>query len=111
GSGGQLEFHWGAYLSPGGKAFICISSTYEGKKGETISRIKPILTPGGVVTTPRPTVNFLVTEYGKVNLKGQSTWERAERIISIAHPDFREELIQEAEKLGIWKKSNKRDRS
>jgi butyryl-CoA:acetate CoA-transferase len=111
GSGGQLEFHWGAYLSPGGKAFICISSTYEGKKGETISRIKPILTPGGVVTTPRPTVNFLVTEHGKVNLKGQSTWERAERIISIAHPDFRDELVREAEKLGIWKKSNKRDRS
>jgi len=111
GAGGQLEFHWGAYLSPGGKAFICMGSTYEGKNGEVLSRIKPIITPGGVVTTPRPTVNYLVTEYGKANLKGKSTWERAKAIISIAHPDFREELIREAAKLGIWKTSNKRDRS
>jgi butyryl-CoA:acetate CoA-transferase len=108
GSGGQLEFHWGAYMSPGGKAFICMDSIYENKKGETVSRIKPILTPGGVVTTPRPTVHFLVTEQGKVNLKSKSTWERAEAIISIAHPDFRDELVRQAEKLGIWKKSNKR---
>jgi acyl-CoA hydrolase len=48
-----------------------------------------------------------VTEYGIINLKGKSTWERAEALISIAHPQFREELIQEAEKMGIWKRSNK----
>jgi acyl-CoA hydrolase len=43
-----------------------------------------------------------------VNLKGLSTWERAEKLISIAHPDFREELIQEAEKMHIWRRTNKR---
>lgn len=107
GSGGQLEFHWGAYLSKGGKAFICMPTTYQGKDGEITSCIKSIITPGGVITTPRPTVHYLVTEYGKAILKGKSTWERAESIISIAHPMFRDELIKEAEKLGVWKRSNK----
>lgn len=107
GSGGQLEFHWGAYLSKGGKSFICMPSTYKKKNGEIVSRIKPIITPGGIVTTPRPTVHYLVTEYGKAILKGKSTWERAEAIISLAHPQFRDELIKEAEKLGVWKKINK----
>ncbi|MCL6447993.1 MAG: butyryl-CoA:acetate CoA-transferase [Armatimonadetes bacterium] len=107
GSGGQLEFHWGAYLSKGGKSFICMPSTYQAKNGEVVSRIKPIITPGGVVTTPRPTVHYLVTEYGKANLKAKSTWERAEAIISLAHPDFREELISAAEKSGIWRRTNR----
>jgi len=109
GAGGQLEFHWGSYMSQGGKAFICLSSTFKGKNGEVVSRIKPTLTPGGVVTTPRPAVHHLVTDYGLVNLKAKSTWERAEAIISIAHPDYRDELVREAGKLGIWKQSNKRD--
>jgi len=107
GSGGQLEMHWGAYLSKGGKAFICIPSTYTNKDGRIVSRIKNIITPGGVITTTRPVVNYLVTEYGKVNLKAKSTWERAEAIISIAHPQFRDELIIEAEKLGLWRRTNK----
>ncbi|HZK18585.1 MAG TPA: acetyl-CoA hydrolase/transferase C-terminal domain-containing protein [Clostridia bacterium] len=107
GSGGQLEFHWGAYMSKGGKAFICMPSTYKKKTGEIVSRINPIITPGGIITTPRPAVHYLVTEYGLALLKGKSTWERAEAIISIAHPDFRDKLILEAEKLGIWKRSNK----
>ena len=50
----------------------------------------------------------MVTEYGMINLKGLNTWERAEKIISIAHPQFRDELIASAEKMGIWRKSNKR---
>ena len=49
-----------------------------------------------------------MTEYGKVNLKGASTWERAEKIISIAHPDFRDQLIADAGKMGIWRRSNRR---
>jgi len=106
GSGGQLEFAWGSYMSNGGKSFICLSSCYE-KGGEVVSRIKPIITPGGVITTPRPTVHYLVTEYGKAMLKGKSTWERAEAIISIAHPKFRDDLVLEAEKLGIWKRTNR----
>ena len=51
---------------------------------------------------------YVVTEYGIVNLKGGSAWERAEKLISVAHPDFRDELIAEAEKMNLWRRSNKR---
>lgn len=106
GTGGQVDFTLGAYHSKGGKSFICLESTYK-KNGEVFSRIKPTLTPGAIVTTHRAMVNYLVTEYGMVNLKGKSTWERAEALISLAHPDFRDELIKEAEQMGIWRRSNK----
>lgn len=105
GAGGQLDFVLGAYLSKGGKSFICVSSTYTTKTGEVRSRIVPTLTPGSVVTDARPNTHYLVTEYGKVCLKGLSAWERAEAIISIAHPKFRDELIREAEKMKIFRKS------
>ena len=108
GTGGQLDFVMGAYLSKGGKSFICMSSTVTGKDGTVKSRIVPTLTPGSIATDPRSCVQYLVTEYGMVNLKGLSTWERAEGLIGIAHPDFREELIAGAERMGIWRKSNKR---
>ena len=108
GTGGQLDFVMGAYLSKGGKSFICCSSTFTDKAGTVHSRIVPTLTPGSIATDPRTAVHYLVTEYGMVNLKGASTWERAEKIISIAHPDFREELIAQAEKMHIWRRSNKR---
>ena len=107
GTGGQLDFVMGAYLSKGGKSFICMSSTVTGKDGSLKSRIVPTLTPGTIVTDPRSTIHYLVTEYGMVNLKGATTWERAEKIISIAHPDFRDQLIQDAEKMGIWRRSNR----
>ena len=108
GTGGQLDFVMGAYLSNGGKSFICMSSTVTGKDGTVKSRIVPTLTPGSIVTDPRSCVQYLVTEYGMVNLKGLSTWERAAGIINIAHPDFRDDLIAEAGKMGIWRSSNKR---
>lgn len=108
GSGGQLDFVLGAYLSPGGKSFMCCPSTYTAKDGQMHSRIRPILAPGSIVTTGRTSVQYIVTEYGIVNMKGRSTWQRAEGLISIAHPDFREELIAEAEKMKIWRRSNKR---
>jgi len=60
------------------------------------------------VTDTRPNVMYVVTEYGCKNLKGLSSWQRAEALISLAHPDFRDELIKEAEKMHIWKRSNKR---
>ncbi len=107
GAGGQLDFVMGAYLSKGGKSFLCCSSAMRGKDGQLKSRIRPLLTEGDIVTDTRANVQYLVTEYGCVNLKGTSTWERAEKIISIAHPDFRDELIAEAEKLHIWRRSNK----
>ena len=73
-----------------------------------VSRLLPTLDNGSTVTDTRSCVHYLVTEYGMVNLKGASAWERAERIISIAHPSFRDELIRQAEKMQIWRKSNKR---
>jgi len=95
GTGGQLQFVRGAYASKGGKSFICLSSTYE-KRGERRSRVVFTLTPGNIVTTPRSDVMYLVTEYGMVNLKGKSIAERAQAIICLAHPDFREDLERKA---------------
>jgi len=106
GTGGQLDFVEGAYLSKGGQSFICLNSLYQSEDGP-VSRIKPTLTPGAIVTTPRTSSQKIVTEYGIASMKGKSTWERAEELINIAHPDFRDELIKEAEKMKIWRKSNK----
>jgi butyryl-CoA:acetate CoA-transferase len=108
GAGGQLDFVLGAYLSKGGKSFICMSSTFKGKDGQLRSRIKPTLDNGSIVTDTRSNTMYVVTEYGMVNLKGLSSWERAEALISIAHPDFRDELIAAAQQQHIWKRSNKR---
>lgn len=107
GTGGQLDFTTGAYESPGGKGFICMNSTYKDKEGKLCSRIMPRFTGGDIITTPRTQSAYLVTEFGCVCLSGLSTWERAESLISIAHPDFRDALIQEAEKQKIWRQSNK----
>lgn len=107
GAGGQLDFVLGAYLSNGGKSFICCSSTFTDKEGKMHSRIRPTLVNGSIVTDTRPNTHYVVTEHGMVNLKGMSGWQRAEALISIAHPDFRDELIAEAEKMKIWRRSNK----
>lgn len=74
GAGGQLDFLMGAYLSHGGKSFLCCSAAMRGKDGSLKSRIRPTLTNGAVVTDTRANVQYLVTEYGMVNLKGTSTW-------------------------------------
>lgn len=108
GAGGQLDFMLGAYLSKGGKSFLCCSSAFKGHDGEIKSRIVPILTPGDAITATRTNLNYFVTEYGIVNLKGMTTWQRAEKLISVAHPDVREKLIKDAESIGIWRNSNKR---
>ncbi|WP_251551631.1 acetyl-CoA hydrolase/transferase family protein [Neobacillus muris] len=108
GTGGQLDYVDGASAAEGGKAFICLTSTYQDQHGEMHSRIVPTLHEGEIVTVPRSQSHYIVTEYGKVNLAGRSTWERTELLISIAHPDFRESLIGEAEKMKIWRRSNKR---
>ena len=107
GTGGQLDFAQGAFASNGGKSFICVHSTRKFKDGHVESLIKPTLPAGSVITTPRSAVQYIVTEYGAALLKGKSTWQRAEALINIAHPDFREELIKDAEKMGIWTKTSK----
>lgn len=99
GTGGQLDFVRGAYAAKGGKSIMTLYST---AKNNTITRIVPALDRGVVVTTPRMDVHYLCTEYGLVNLKHKSVGERAELIISIAHPSFRDELTRSAEKLRLF---------
>jgi len=107
GTGGQLDFLTGAAMSRGGKAFICMTSSFQAKDGTLRSRVLPNFS-GDIVTGPRSQAYFMVTEYGAVNLTGLTTWERAERLVSIAHPQFRDELIASAEQQKIWRRSNKR---
>ncbi len=104
GTGGQLQFIRGAYASSGGKSFICMSSTYE-RNGSRQSRIALSLTPGNIATAPRSDMMYVVTEFGKVNLKGKSVPERATAMISIAHPDFRDDLAREARNNGLLPRS------
>ena len=107
GTGGQLDYVTGTAMARGGKSFLCMTSCFVDKNGVRESRILPHF-EGDIVTAPRSQAHFIVTEYGAVNLAGRSTWERAEMLISIAHPEFREDLIQAAEQQRIWRASNKR---
>ena len=96
GIGGQMDFIRGAALSPGGKPIIALPSTAAGGK---ISRITATLKPGAGVVTTRGHVHYVVTEYGAVNLHGLNLRQRAEALLSIAHPDFRAELTREVNGL------------
>jgi len=96
GSGGQLSFAIGAYLSKGGRSIVAIPST---ARDGTLSRIVPMLELGTVVSTPRSLADIVVTEYGIARLGGKTQRERTLELIGIAHPDFRAELKREAEKL------------
>ena len=84
-----------------------MTATYTDRQGNLRSRIVPHL-GGDIVTTPRSQAYYIVTEYGIANLVGRTTWERAESMVELAHPDFREELIRNAEAQRIWRRSNKR---
>jgi acyl-CoA hydrolase len=95
GFGGQLDFVRGASASKGGKAIIALPST---AKGGTISRIVPFLQQGAGVVTTRGDVHYVVTEYGVASLFGKNLRERAQALISIAHPNFRAELQQEVDR-------------
>ena len=96
GTGGQVDFIRGAARSKGGISILAMPSTAaRGKK----SRIVPFLLPGTAVTTSRNDVDFVVTEFGIARLKGRTLRQRAESLIKIAHPDFREYLITHYEKV------------
>ncbi len=108
GNGGMWDFVLGAQWSKNGKSFICLASTFKDKSGEIRSRIVPTFAPGSITTIPRQMVDYLVTEYGMVRMHGLPTWQRAEAVISLAHPDFRDDLVKAAEAQGIWRQSNKK---
>ncbi|WP_294025384.1 acetyl-CoA hydrolase/transferase C-terminal domain-containing protein [uncultured Megasphaera sp.] len=107
GTGGQLDFVTGAYAADHGKAFLAMPSSRVDKKGVRHSNILPKFTAGDIITTPRTQAPYMVTEYGVANLSGLATWQRAEALINIAHPDMREDLIKAAEAQRIWRRSNK----
>lgn len=98
GIGGQMTFMMGAMYSPGGRSIMVLPST--ARKG-TLSRIVPTLEPGSTLTTPRQYADYVVTEFGIVNLQGKTQRQRAEALISIAHPDFQPKLKNAARKM-FW---------
>lgn len=99
GVGGQLDFIYGSSMSPGGLPIIALPSTTRLRDGTIVSRIVPMLKQGSGVTVTRNHVHYIVTEYGMVDLYGKSFHLRAKLLISIAHPDFRDELTREARKM------------
>ena len=99
GTGGATDFAYGAYHSKGGKGIIAINAT---AKNGTISRIVPQLKPGAVVSIQRNIVDYIVTEYGIARLRGKTVHQRVNEMISIAAPEFREDLRKQADKLMLW---------
>src|SRR5215207_5270603 len=97
-SGGQYDFSRGAMYSEGGQGFIVLQST---TRDGGMSKIRPTLTPGSVVTTSKNTVDKIVTEFGIAEMRGRTIRERAQQLIGIAHPHFRDELSAEAKTLGL----------
>lgn len=97
GIGGQMDFLEGAYRSEGGKGFICINSSRMTKDGVRRSNIVPYIPGGSTVSAPRTLIQYVATEYGVVKLSGLCLRDRARAMISIAHPDFRDELGRYAE--------------
>ncbi len=99
GVGGQLDFIYGASLSEGGLPIIALPSTSTLRDGTLVSRITPTLKIGAGITTTRNHLHYVVTEYGMVDLYGKSIRQRAQLLISIAHPNFRDELTLQAKAL------------
>ncbi|QGU96703.1 4-hydroxybutyrate--acetyl-CoA CoA transferase [Clostridium bovifaecis] len=103
GTGGQADTAIGAQKSLGGKSIIALYSTFTDKAtGQQKSKIVPTLTPGAIVSLSRNDVEYVVTEYGVTCLKGKTVKDRVNGLISIAHPDFRGELREQANKLMLW---------
>lgn len=100
GTGGQLDFVRGAQWSEGGKSIIAMASSFI-KNGKRISKIVPFFPPGSAVTTPRSDINYVATEYGCVDLKALTLQDRVRAMISLAHPDFRDELTEQAKKYDM----------
>ncbi len=113
GTGGQMDFNRGAFMSPGGKGILVLDSTGRRNQkyptqgegllahNDTISRIVPLMPDGQVITAPRTEAHYIVTEYGVAMLKGKSLRQRTQAMINIAHPDFRDELKAAAKKMQL----------
>jgi acyl-CoA hydrolase len=100
GVGGQTVFMIAGAYSPGGKSVSVLpSSSVPSATGVHVSRIVPVLDPGGVVTVPRTFVDYVVTEQGIATLRGKTIRERVQEMLSIAHPDFRPDLERRAKEL------------
>lgn len=99
GSGGASDTAIGAQRAKDGKSIVALYST---AKNDTLSSIVPLLSPGAAVTISRNDVDYVVTEYGVAHLRGRNIRERVDRLIAIAHPQFREQLRQEADRLALW---------
>jgi RimJ/RimL family protein N-acetyltransferase len=100
----QPDFHRLAAYTPGGKSIVCMRAASE---DATESRIRPLLLEGEGVTIPRSDVHYIVTEYGVAYLFGKSIQERSLALIEIAHPAFREWLLEEAKRLGYVRQQQK----
>ena len=99
GTGGQSDTARGAQMSEGGKSIIALySTTFSKKENMTISKIVPFLAPGAGVTLQRNDVDYTVTEYGVAPLRGRTVKERVNNLIAVAHPDFRKQLREAADK-------------
>lgn len=98
--GGQMDYVKGAQMSEGGKSFIAIPSSFV-KNGKRESKIVLSFPPGTAITTPRCEVQYVATEYGCINLKNLNMADRVRAMISLAHPDFRDELTQQAKDLKL----------
>ena len=107
GAGGALDFILGAYRSKGGRSIIALNSSKVNKEGKRISSIVPRLKEGTQTTGVRSNTQWIVTEQGAKNFKGLTTWQRAEALVELSHPETRDDLIKAADDLGIWRNSNK----
>jgi acyl-CoA hydrolase len=99
GTGGATDYAYGAFHSKGGKGIIALTST---AKNGTVSRIAPTLSPGAVVSIQRTIVDYVVTEYGIAHLRHLPIHKRVQQLIAIAHPDFRDQLRWEANRLMLF---------
>jgi butyryl-CoA:acetate CoA-transferase len=107
GNGGMWDFVIGSQWSKGGASFICLTSTFKDKDGNLHSRIVPTFDPGSITTICRQMVDYIVTENGARCFRARPTWKRAEMLIELAHPQFQDDLIKQAQELNIWRRTNK----
>jgi acyl-CoA hydrolase len=107
GTGGQLDYHYASLHSEGGKGFVCMPSAKIGMMGDIKSNVMFKFEEGTQITVPANMTNYVVTEYGIVNLKGNSLWDRIEKLVSIAHPSVRDELLEQAKKARLFTRSNR----